>query len=144
MPSEQLLLPCPFCGAEPEIGGPQKTISGNYYWIACSCTAEGPQSTSIASARRLWQARVCVPAVPVGEEVKGWQSCGINPEYPRQVRIIFETPEHATAFYEKFAATPAPRPACKDCAANARAAYSDATTAGFMYDKCEKHRQRIS
>ena len=29
---------------------------------------------------------------------------------------------------------------CKDCDDCARHAYSDATTPGFFYDKCEKHR----
>lgn len=29
---------------------------------------------------------------------------------------------------------------CRDCAEAARLAYSDATTPGFMFDKCGKHR----
>lgn len=33
---------------------------------------------------------------------------------------------------------PQPCPDCDDCA---RDAYSDATTAGFFYGKCEKHRE---
>lgn len=33
-----------------------------------------------------------------------------------------------------------PRNNCEDCKACARHAYSDATTPGFFYDKCERHR----
>lgn len=33
-----------------------------------------------------------------------------------------------------------PKERCLDCEACAKHAYSDATTPGFFYDKCEKHR----
>jgi hypothetical protein len=33
------------------------------------------------------------------------------------------------------------RERCADCDACARHAYSDATTPGFFFDKCEKHRE---
>jgi Lar family restriction alleviation protein len=54
--------PCPFCGAEPEVGGPQKSISGTYYWIACSCGGLGPQAETVAVATTLWNRRVVARA----------------------------------------------------------------------------------
>jgi len=39
------------------------------------------------------------------------------------------------------ATCPAPEANCADCDAVAKHSYSDATTPGFFYDKCEKHRR---
>lgn len=57
MPRELNPLPCPACGAHPELGGSQ---DGTELWIACGnlrkCRMAGPTRTTIAEAVDAWNA----------------------------------------------------------------------------------------
>ena len=57
MPRELNPLPCPACGAHPELGGSQ---DGSELWIACGnlkkCRMAGPTRTTIAEAVDAWNA----------------------------------------------------------------------------------------
>lgn len=57
MPGELNQLPCPACGAHPELGGSQ---DGAELWVACGnlrkCRMAGPTRTTIAEAVDAWNA----------------------------------------------------------------------------------------
>lgn len=54
--SDVELLPCPFDGATPEIGSIE-SLGRMFYWVACSCSAQGPESQRKLRAISKWNTR---------------------------------------------------------------------------------------
>jgi len=72
------------------------------------------------------------PTLTFGDGEYSCASCGLGMREPCQ---------HWRGFLEAVLATAPPEQAgCPDCDEAAKHAYSDATTPGFFYSKCERHR----
>lgn len=70
MPEELTLLPCPACGAHPELGGSQ---DGSELWIACGnlrkCRMGGPTRKTVAEAVAAWNT---LPRQPIPKPLDEW------------------------------------------------------------------------
>ncbi len=108
---------------------------GLYIWPGCGLRSQGLGAAASRILKRMEGEGIVRQGPSSRNDAWGWFLMKGTAHYFASVEVNHSNECNCIICF--------PRNNCQDCKDCARHAYSDGTTPGFFYDKCEKHRRII-